>query len=63
MLFDGFQGFLRRLLDLMDSYGSQGSEVKRPVPAFANGVLPLKKPLLDTSWPLFDDSRDFQGVH
>ena len=39
--------------DFMRFHGFQGSEVSRPLPTFANGMMPLKKPLLDPSWLLF----------
>ena len=53
--------------DFMRFHGFQGSEVSRSLPPFADEMLPLKKPLLDSSWLFFHPfsliSEDFMRFH
>ena len=48
-----FNGFSWISIDFFRFHGFQGSGVSRHLPTFANGMMPLKKPLLDPSWLLF----------
>ena len=69
-IFMDFDVFLRISYDFVDFLWISRARGSQPLPPFAIGMMPLKKPLLDSSWLLFhrfssisEDLMRFHKIH